>query len=129
MDTTVLKNNGSHNAADERIYSAIPVLVEYLSKEAQGKKNAIKNILIVKYIFSKTSIALTQVQVRHLINIIRKRGLIHNLIASSVGYYISSTPKEIKAYISGLRHREQEIRELREIMEAQYKDLNAILSA
>lgn len=115
------------NPLTERELSVLTPMVEYLQK-AKGKQNAVRNEIIIRYLFPKTGISLNQTAVRKLINYIRKRGLITNLMATSSGYYVSSDIKELQKYVKSLEGRENEIRRVRLSIEAQIKLLSNVSS-
>jgi hypothetical protein len=111
----------------EREFSVLTPMVEYLQR-AKGKQNAVRNEIIIRYLFPQTGISLNQTAVRKLINYIRKEGLITNLMATSSGYYVSSDVKELQKYVKSLEGRENEIRRVRLSIEAQIKLLSNVSS-
>jgi hypothetical protein len=91
-------------------------------RKAIGKERAISNAKIVK-ILKKEGFELSEVRVRKIINYIRIKELIPNLIATSEGYYIATSKGEIEDYIRSLVGREKAIREVRMKLENQLLQL------
>ena len=44
-------------------------------------------------------------RVRKIVNHIRMKGIVKNLVATSVGYYIENDPEKIREYVNSLRAR------------------------
>ena len=83
-----------------------PMIAGLKTKLGQG--NAITN----KVICAKMKTAgykCTPVRVRKIINHIRTKRLLHNLVASSRGYYIETDPVKILAYKKSLKERAKAI--------------------
>lgn len=95
----------------------LPVIICGLQSKF-GKESAVKNGYIVKALRAQ-GYELTEARVRKIINHIRVNGLVIGLIATSEGYYIAKTRKELSDYVNSLRGREEAIRVVRISMERQ----------
>lgn len=82
---------------------ALPLFIALLS-EVPMTSNNLMNAM------RKLGFQITAPQVRKLVNHIRGRGLVENLIASSNGYYIENNPKKVRNYVYSLLDRASEIR-------------------
>ena len=91
------------NLSGYELNTLIPILVKGLSNKI-GKDNAITNKTMVSKL-KELKYEVTEVRIRKMINYIRHKGLVKNLIATSVGYYISQDAEEIKLYIASLKQR------------------------
>lgn len=81
----------------------LPKVIE-LVRWRNGKKNAVCNRQLVN-ILNALGHNVTEPRIRKIINQIRLKGLVNNLLASSKGYYVSNDPDEIKKYVASLRER------------------------
>ena len=81
----------------------LPKVIELL-KYRQGKDNAITNKKM-RNLLSAMGHDVHPAQIRKMINQIRLKGLVNNLLASAKGYYVSNDKKEIGKYVSSLRER------------------------
>lgn len=99
----------------------LPLVVEKLST-AIGKSNAVKSGTLVYEIKLKGS-KNDSARIRKVVHEIRAKGLIKNLMATSNGYYIATSKKDIEVYIQSLRQREDSIREIRTALIKQSQDL------
>jgi len=81
----------------------LPKLIELL-KWRNGKDNAISNRKLVN-LLTAMGHDVTDTRVRKMINQIRIKKLVYNLLANSKGYYVSKDPKEIHKYVLSLRER------------------------
>jgi hypothetical protein len=95
----------------------LPVICRGLVTKV-GEAHAITNTAITRAM-KGAGYQLTEARLRKIINHIRVNGLLHWLIATSKGYYIATSRKEMEDYIDSLRGREQAIRAVRESMEKQ----------
>ena len=85
----------------------LPKLIS-LVKWRRGKKNAVSNKKLIN-LLSAMGHDISQPRMRKMINQIRLKKLVKNLIASSKGYYVTDDPAEIKNYILSLRERAEAI--------------------
>jgi len=99
----------------------LPILISGLRVKT-GKNNAVTNKQIVAAL--KHQHKITDARVRKLINHIRVNDLVPALIATSDGYYIAETEKELAEYVNSLKGREDAIRSVRESMERQKTKFN-----
>jgi len=88
----------------------LPLLVKGLNSKI-GVENAITNGQIVRSMTEK-GYKITSVRVRKIINYIRIKHLVYNLLSSSKGYYRSNDPEEIKKYVKSLMQRSTAIEEV-----------------
>ena len=95
----------------------VPVVVAGL-KVKVGKDRAVKNGYICDTL-RKKGYDITEARLRKIINFIRTANLITGLIATSSGYYVASSRKEMRDYADSLMGREAAIRQVRESIEAQ----------
>jgi hypothetical protein len=100
----------------------VPVFLKGLRTKF-GKVNAITSTEMIAKIRERYDVELSDVLVRTVINHIRNHDLLPGLVAGSGGYYITSDPREVKKYIDSLNGREQEIRRIKEGMQAYLKKL------
>lgn len=98
----------------------LPVFVKGLSSKV-GKENSITNKQIVSAL--KVQYKVTDARVRKLISHIRVNGLVSGLIATSDGYYIATTEKELSEYEESLLSREAAIRAVRLSINRQRKEM------
>ncbi len=78
-----------------------------------GKQNAVTSKRICDGMNDKyPSLKLTGPRLRRIINHIRVKGMIRNLVASSHGYYVENNIKEIRKYIQSLRERANAINDV-----------------
>jgi hypothetical protein len=81
----------------------LPKVIELL-KWRRGKENAISNKKLVNLLTAMGN-NVSEPRIRKIINQIRLKGLVRNLLATSKGYYVSNDEKEIKIYEKALRER------------------------
>ncbi len=89
----------------------VPLLVLGL-KTKIGKINAIKNkemVAALKDLGHKVN----EARIRKLIHYIRVNKLVKNIIATSKGYYIATTEKEINDFVESLQQRINSIEEVK----------------
>lgn len=98
----------------------LPVIMRGLSARI-GKESAVINRHIVTSL--QPTYNVTEARVRKIINHIRTNDLIPGLIATSEGYFIAETEQELKDYEMSLLGREMAIREVRESIARQRKNL------
>lgn len=96
---------------------AVPSVVTFLMK-ANGSSRAVLNQQIVR---AFPELRLSSARVRKIINHIRQNNLVPCLIASSKGYYVAESERELLDYEDSLRGRELAIRGVRESIEKQRK--------
>lgn len=89
----------------------LPIMVRCLSAKT-GKENAVTNRHIVSSM-RRQGYKITDSRVRKVINHIRTADLVPCLIATSGGYYIAESEKELKDYEDSLHGREDAIRNVR----------------
>lgn len=89
----------------------VPVFIRGLITKV-GKDNAITNSQIVKAM-KGANYKVSDTRVRKIINHIRINGLVNGLIATSGGYYIATSEKELQEYEESLLGRESAIRAVR----------------
>lgn len=77
-----------------------------------GVNNAITNKKMVAKM-KDAGYKISEVRIRKIINYIRTKKLLLNLISSSKGYWIENDPKRIKEYIQSLDQRINEIKRVR----------------
>lgn len=95
----------------EELNIILPKVIGILSNRV-GKAKAIKNHE-VSSMMSSLGYSLDAPKIRKFITYIRLKGLIVNLIATSQGYYVSNSSKEIQDYIISLQQREDAIRAIK----------------
>ncbi len=98
----------------------LPVIMRGL-RHRIGKESAVINRHIVSQL--KSAYNVTEPRVRKIINHIRTNDLIPGLVATSEGYYIAETEQELKDYEMSLLGREMAIRQVRESITRQRKNL------
>lgn len=98
----------------------LPVIMRGLRPRI-GKESAVTNRYIVSQL--KPTYNVTEARVRKIINHIRTADLIPGLIATSDGYFIAETEKELRDYEESLLGRELAIRQVRESIARQRREL------
>lgn len=89
----------------------LPLFINGLSKRV-GRENAISNNQMVDNL-KRRNYKISEVRVRKIINHIRINGIIKGLVASSEGYYIATSDKELADFEESLLGRENAIRAVR----------------
>lgn len=95
----------------------LPLMIDILSTR-EGKENAITNRNLCE-VLNGQGLSIGSARVRKIISHIRLNDLISCLIATSVGYYVSTDPGELRKYIASLRGREGAIAAVRMALEEQ----------
>ena len=96
----------------------LPNIVSRLSKKI-GKQNAVTSKEVVAT-YKSAGYKMSSARWRKIIHHIRVNGLVKNLIATSNGYYIATTEKEKKDFITSLNQRINAITEVRNAMLKQF---------
>lgn len=99
----------------------LPVFIRGLITKV-GKDNSITNSAIVKAM-KQGGYKISDTRVRKIINHIRINGLVQGLIATSDGYYIATSEKELADYEESLLGRENAIRAVRLSLARQRRDM------
>lgn len=81
----------------------LPKVIELL-KYRKGKDNAITNKKL-RNLLTAMGHDVPESRIRKIINQIRLKGLVNNLLASSKGCYVSNDKDEINQYVGSLRER------------------------
>lgn len=84
----------------------LPAIIKGLESKV-GKENAITNHRMLAGLRAHGYKSLSEVRVRKIINHIRVKGIIRNLIASNKGYWIENNIEERKRYITSVMQRAQ----------------------
>lgn len=103
----------------------VPILIDML-KDRKGADKAIISDELCAMLKFHTTTFIKQIEIggarlRKMINYIRTHGLLIGLVASSKGYYITTDPEEIQAYLLSLVGRERSIRRMRIQVERFYR--------
>ena len=83
-------------------------IAEWLATELPkyvGKKKAVSNYHVRRWILFEKFGNIPAARVRKLINYIRINCLVRNLVANSTGYYVAETQEEVETYVQSLRQR------------------------
>lgn len=99
----------THELTQEEM-ELLPVFVKGLSSKL-GEDRAVTSGEIIRAMEIK-GISLTGARIRKIINYIRVKKLVRNLVASSKGYYVEMDPKKILEYRKGLLARAKAIEEV-----------------
>lgn len=100
-------------------FTLVPVVIAGL-KVKVGKDKAVKNGYICSAL-RRQNYDISEARLRKIINYIRTNNLVVGLIATSSGYYIAKSKKEMEDYADSLLGRESAIRQVRESIESQMK--------
>ena len=84
----------------------LPAIIKGLENKV-GKENAITNHRMIAGLRTHGYKGLSEVRIRKIINHIRVKGIIRNLIASNKGYWIESNRDERIRYITSVKQRAQ----------------------
>lgn len=105
---------------------ALPILIEGF-KKLKGKESA----MTAKYISAQMKkhhfITIDGARIRKLVNYIRTNDKVPFLMATSRGYYVSSSTDEVSEYVKSLRDRADSIYHVAQCLENQVLKLWAIL--
>lgn len=82
-----------------------------------GVDNALKNQELSDMLHHQHGIRVAPGKMRKIINYIRRKKLVINLIANSKGYYVAKNRKEIEEYVMSLFQRMDAIKEVAESFE------------
>jgi hypothetical protein len=84
--------------------SVLPFLVEILQTTSKQKPKKSNTIRMLLYLKTKKEINITDIQLRKLMNLLRKNAILP-VIGTSRGYYVSTDPAEIEKQIISLCER------------------------
>lgn len=87
-------------------------LVALILQGRIGVENALKNEELSDMLYHQLMVQISPAKMRKLINHIRRRQLVKNLIANSRGYYIAKNKEEIENYVKSLFQRMDAIKEV-----------------
>lgn len=93
-------------------------------KSNVGKKMVRTNKYISDTILKEYGIKITSARMRKIINWIRTKGIIPNLVATAKGYYVSTDKEEIDKYVYSLRQRARAILAVSDVMESYNNNQN-----
>ena len=96
---------------DYELRILLPVILAGL-KDKQGKRNAVTNNYIIGRLKAQ-GYRIDAPRLRKVINHIRTNDLIPGLIATSEGYYLATSERELMDYEDSLRGREEAIKAVR----------------
>lgn len=94
----------TESLSDYELNVLVPVFVQGL-KTKIGKERAVTNSYMIKALKQQGYEKLSEPRVRKIINYIRCTGLIHNLVASSKGYWIETDQEERRKYVQMVEDR------------------------
>jgi hypothetical protein len=106
----------THDDLSASEQEAMVIISDRLRKNV-GKNMARTNKRMCEILLKEYGLEVSGARMRKLINYIRNKCLITNLVASSKGYYVSNDPDEINKYIYSLRQRAHEILRVAKVME------------
>lgn len=86
-------------------------------KKRPGRQNAVTNGSIREGIKNRLGIDLDAARIRKIVQYIRVNNLLPGLIATSTGYFYTTSITEIREWIESMRQRERALAESRESME------------
>lgn len=96
---------------------AAKFLARHLNKYSKGKRNSIKSSALSKILLKKNkNWKISDARLRKLINLIRHNGWSNCLLATSKGYFVSGSKKEVQLYLQSLDERANEINKIRETL-------------
>jgi heptaprenylglyceryl phosphate synthase len=114
----------THGLTEFELKELIPILVKGFSKRV-GKDKAITNNAIIKILSSKYGLKnISEPRIRKAIHFIRDNGLVPKLIASSNGYWVATSQKEMEDWRDSLQSRINAIKNILDYAEMQLKDWN-----
>lgn len=97
----------THDFTEFEYETILPIIIKGLSKKI-GKENAVTNIKMVSAL-SERGIRTSEPRIRKIINFIRQKGIIRNLIASNKGYWIENSLEARKKYAETMMQRADSI--------------------
>ena len=104
--------------------SILPRLVDGLSKRI-GLDLIVTNAEMIGQL-RRENYSVNPARIRKLINHIRVKGLIKNLISTSRGYYVASKQQEVRDCITSLEQRESAIYTVRKALESQLSEWESL---
>lgn len=107
----------THDLTEYEKRILLPIMVRSL-KAKIGLHSAITNKKIVATL-TLQGLKINEARVRKIINYIRIRGIVTNLIATSKGYYVSANQQEIDKYVESLRQRARAIQAIADTFKEQ----------
>lgn len=87
-------------------------LVALILQGRIGVENALKNEELADMLYHQLMVQISPARMRKLINHIRRKQLVKNLIANSRGYYIAKNKEEIENYVKSLFQRMDAIKQV-----------------
>jgi hypothetical protein len=102
----------------------IAVIICERFKKKPGKGNIVTNKQIVRALFKKYQIKITEPRIRKIIQYIRANALLNGLIATSSGYWLTRDHDELKSWIESMIERENAIRDSRQAGERDLRFFN-----
>lgn len=105
----------------QRELELVPLFVQGFEKKI-GKESAVTSKSIIAKLRLK-GIKITDARIRKIVNHIRTKGIIPNLVATSKGYYRTDDDAELARYEESLDQRENEIRRVKEGISAYRRSL------
>jgi hypothetical protein len=114
----------THGLTEFELKELIPILVKGFNKRV-GKDKAITNSAIIKILSTTYGLkSISEPRIRKAIHFIRDNGLVPKLIASSNGYWVATSQKEMEDWADSLRSRINAIKNILDYAEMQLKDWN-----
>ena len=118
METSTLKlKKETRHLSNYDLNVLLPILIKSLEMK-QGKENAVRGKQIIEGLRNH-GLKINRRSLYMLINHIRTNDLVVGLMASTVGYYITSNNQELMDYENSLLSREVEIRKVRKSIKRQ----------
>lgn len=112
----------THGLTEFELKELIPILVKGFNKRV-GKDKAITNSAIIKILTNKYDLNhISEPRIRKAIHFIRDNGLVPRLIASSNGYWVATSQKEMEDWRDSLLGRINAIKNILDYAEMQLKD-------
>ena len=116
-----LKEKRSRSLSNYEQNVLLPILMNGLEMK-KGKENAVTNKQIVQSV-RKHGVRINNFSVCLLVNHIRTNDLMVGLMATSNGYYVSSSEQELIDYEKNLMNREVALRKVRMSMQRQRQSM------
>jgi heptaprenylglyceryl phosphate synthase len=114
----------THGLTEFELKELIPILVKGFSKRV-GKDKAITNGAIIKILRNTYGLKnISEPRIRKAIHYIRDNRLVPKLIASSNGYWVATSQKEMQEWADSLRGRINAIKNILDYAEMELKDWN-----